>query len=32
MYDFKWEVGTYFTEKKEFTNVMYTYSLQNGKI
>jgi len=31
MYDFKWEVGTYFIEKKDFTDAMHTYSFQNGK-
>ncbi|XP_047160380.1 uncharacterized protein LOC124830649 [Vigna umbellata] len=29
--DYKWEVGTYFTEKKEFTESIGTYALSNGR-
>ncbi|XP_017434428.1 uncharacterized protein LOC108341245 [Vigna angularis] len=29
--DYKWEVGTYFTEKKEFTEAIRTYALSNGR-
>ncbi|WVZ06211.1 hypothetical protein V8G54_019557 [Vigna mungo] len=30
--DYKWEVGTFFTEKKEFTEAIRTYALSDGKI
>ncbi|WVZ12473.1 hypothetical protein V8G54_017003 [Vigna mungo] len=29
--EYKWEVGTYFTEKKEFTEAIRTYALSNGR-
>ncbi|XP_047170316.1 ribosome biogenesis protein BOP1 homolog [Vigna umbellata] len=29
--DYKWEVRTYFTEKKEFTDAIRTYALSNGR-
>ncbi|WVZ12442.1 hypothetical protein V8G54_016972 [Vigna mungo] len=29
--EYKWEVGTYFTNKKEFTDAIRTYALSNGK-
>ncbi|WVY93807.1 hypothetical protein V8G54_032895 [Vigna mungo] len=28
---YKWEVGTYFVEKNEFTDVIWTYALSNGR-
>ncbi|XP_052726188.1 uncharacterized protein LOC128194667 [Vigna angularis] len=28
---YKWEVGTYFTEKNEFTDAIRTYALSNGR-
>ncbi|WVY90541.1 hypothetical protein V8G54_036055 [Vigna mungo] len=28
--EYKWEVGTYFTNKKEFTDAIRTYALSNG--
>ncbi|WVZ25006.1 hypothetical protein V8G54_003550 [Vigna mungo] len=28
---YKWEVGTYFSEKKEFTDAIRTYALSNGR-
>ncbi|XP_022631962.1 heterogeneous nuclear ribonucleoprotein Q-like [Vigna radiata var. radiata] len=28
---YKWEVGTYFAEKKEFTDAIRTYALSNGR-
>ena len=31
MDQYKWEVGTYFTEKKEFIEIIRTYALANGK-
>ena len=31
MDQYKWEVGTYFTEKKEFTEAIRTYALANRK-
>ncbi|WVZ19233.1 hypothetical protein V8G54_006555 [Vigna mungo] len=29
--EYKWEVGTYFTNKKDFTDAIRTYALSNGK-
>ncbi|XP_052726012.1 uncharacterized protein LOC128194441 [Vigna angularis] len=29
--DYKWEVGTYFAEKNEFTDAIRTYALSNGR-
>ncbi|XP_014503093.1 uncharacterized protein LOC106763410 [Vigna radiata var. radiata] len=29
--EYKWEVGTYFTNKKEFTDAIRTYVLSNGR-
>ncbi|WVZ24376.1 hypothetical protein V8G54_002920 [Vigna mungo] len=29
--EYKWEVGTYFTEKKEFTDAIRTYALSNDR-
>ncbi|WVZ17681.1 hypothetical protein V8G54_010663 [Vigna mungo] len=29
--EYKWEVGTYFTDKKEFTDAIRTYAFSNGR-
>ena len=31
MEDYNWEVGTYFTEKEEFTEAIRTYGVQSGR-